>query len=91
MYPFSCPYYLSKGYSKWFRSQSGRTYHVRSTHSDNHNIVHNGTDNGPQAEREDNLAAAVPPSAPASPTQAATVTVNAILQRNIHPHINGIF
>ena len=51
MYKFSCPYSL-KGCSKQFRSQSGWTYHVRSAHGNNHNILHNQTDKGPQAENE---------------------------------------
>ena len=49
MYKFSCPYHL-EGCSKRFRSQSGRTYHVRTVHSNNHNIIHNRNENGPENE-----------------------------------------
>jgi hypothetical protein len=55
MYKCFCPYRL-KGCSKRFRSQSGRTYHVRSAHGDNHNILHKQTGNEPKGEvlQEDN-------------------------------------
>lgn len=57
MYKFSCPHY-SEGCSKRFRSQSGRTYHVRSAHDNDHNIIHNqkkkekGLRVGPAPENE---------------------------------------
>ena len=118
MYKFSCPYRL-EGCSKRFRSQSGRTYHVRSAHGDNHNILHKQTRNAPRGDvlQEDNQELLVeghgedigyftdtehghndvPPSAPASPIQLEAENVQVRLptratpQRNMHPHINGIF
>ena len=74
MYKFLCPYHQS-GCSRRFRSQSGRTYHVRSAHGDNHNIFHNQSENEPEDSDNNNdfFAAAehrdddVPPSAPGSP------------------------
>jgi hypothetical protein len=48
MHKLLCPYYLD-GCSKRFRSQGGRTYHVRSFHSNN-NIIPNQNDNRPDDE-----------------------------------------
>lgn len=47
MYKFSCPY---EGCPKRFKGQNGRTYHVRSAHSDNHNILERQSENQPEEE-----------------------------------------
>jgi hypothetical protein len=100
MYKFSCPYHL-EGCSRRFRSQSGRTYHVRTVHSNNNNILYNRNeddnhellvegheDHFTDAEHDD----VPPPSAAASPTPSQPEAAKfPTPQRNVHPHINGIF
>ena len=106
MFKFSCPYHL-KGCSKQFRSQSGCTYHVRSAHGDNHNILQNPSDNEPNNEAlhnnddhwhelpgEDNIVPAENDNGPPSTPASPTQAGNVYHptpQRNIHPHINGNF
>lgn len=108
MYKFSCPH-NAEGCPKRFRSQSGRTYHVRSAHNNNHNIIHTqkkkeGLRVGPEIENflDNNFNDAPPslaehddvhPPTPELPTQLATGNSISFTtaQRNIHPHINGIF
>ena len=101
MYKFSCPYY-HEGCSRRFRSQSGCTYHVRSAHSNYHNIIHhqneNGPENGPENENfyDDNLNQELPvedyfaPPAEHHNIPPPAPESPTTPQRNIHPHINGI-
>ena len=108
MYKFSYPY---EGCPKRFKGQNGHTYHVRSAHSDNHNILDWQSENQPEEDVDDHPESDVEgheedhffdaaehhenrSSAPASPTQpvaAKPKVQHPTPQRNLHPHINGIF
>jgi hypothetical protein len=89
-----CPYHL-EGCSMRFRSQWGRTNHVRSSiHRNNNAILHNQSENG-QVTHDDNHEPPVdedeyfmnaehddvPRSAPASPTQLEAAN----LKVHVHP------
>ena len=104
MFKFSCPYF-DKGCSKRFRSQSGRTYHVRSAHGTNHNILNNQRENTPDNEifhdnnqellvelegrEDDHVMDPVGDDVPPLASAPAQPQPHTP-QRNIHPHINGI-